>query len=98
MIAQKLWIDRNNCFYEIDQGNEMQDINGALTREYETGIGNIPSGYTHLVHSNLDTLLSQDPVTKQKWLESLWSARESQSGSQLHYDPEIRHNTFFIRN
>ena len=42
----------------------MQDINGALTREYETGIGNIPSGYTHLVHSNLDTLLSQDPVTK----------------------------------
>ena len=97
MIAWKLWSDRNRCLHEIDHGNEIQDINRVLTAKYGAGLENLPSQYADLVCSNLDTLLLHDPSTKQKWLASIWSAREKHSGLQLHHDPEVKHNNFFLR-
>ena len=97
MIAWKLWSDRNHCLHETDQGREIQDINQAVTMEYRTGIANLPSHYAHLFWSTLDILLSYDLATKQKWLASIWSARENHSGLQLHRDPGNQHNHFFLR-
>ena len=57
----------------------------------------LTSKYAHLFTSNLDTLLTQDAATKKKWLVTVWSARENQSGVLTHRDPNIPHNNFFLR-
>jgi len=97
MIAWKLWSDRNHCLHETDQGIEIQEINKILTEEYKSGLGTLPSQYSHLFRSTLATLLSHDRSIKQKWLASIWSARERHSDSQLYRDPESPHNNFFLR-
>ncbi len=97
MIAWKLWSDRNHCLHETDQGIEIQVINKILTEEYKSGLGTLPSQYAHLFRSTLATLSSHDRFIKQKWLASIWSARERHSDSQLYCDPESPHNSFFLR-
>ena len=97
MIAWKLWSDRNHCLHETDQGIEIQEINKVLTEEYKSGLGTLPSQYSHLFCSTLATLLSHDHFIKQKRLASIWSARERHSDSQLHCEPEAQHNNFFQR-
>ena len=97
MIAWKMWRDRNHCLHETEQSEEMQDINEALTKEHEQGISGLPSTYAHLFTSHINTLLQQDPDKKKKWLATVWSARENQSGTLTHRDPTIPYNNFYLR-
>ena len=60
MIAWKMWTDRNRCLHETEQGEEIQHINEAITREYELGKSALSSKYTHLFTSNLNPLLTQE--------------------------------------
>ena len=92
MIAWKLWSDRNHCLYETEQGIEIQEVNKVLTEEYKSGLGTLPSQYSHPFCSTLSTLLSHDRFIKQKWLASMWSAREGHSDLQLNCEPEAQHS------
>ena len=97
MIVWKLWIDRNHCLHQTNQGIEQHDINNALIREYTIGIGDLPSQYAHLLQFNLETLLSKNIATKQRCLASIWSAKENHCDSQLYRNPAVQHNNFFLR-
>ena len=68
MIAWKMWTDRNRRLHETEQGEEIQHMNEAITREYEVGRSTLTSKYAYLITSNLDTLLTQDVATKKKKL------------------------------
>ena len=76
---------------------KVEKIADLFVDDTATGIANLPSQYSHLFRSTLDRLLSYDLATKQKWLASIWSARENHSGLQLHRDPGNQHNYFFLR-
>ena len=66
MIAWKMWTNRNQCLHETQQGEEIQHINEAITREYEVGRGALTSKYAHIFTSNLDKLLTQDAAIRKK--------------------------------
>lgn len=72
----------------------MQDIDADISTEWERGLDNLSLRYAHLFSGSLLKCLKLPPHDKQRWLTSVWSARDAVNGgiqvydrtSQLHYD------------
>ena len=80
-----LWKHRNKQVHDREGKSihtiEQEDLDKAITHEWDKGINNLPDQYDNLFQNNIEQRLSNTIDRKRQWLASVWTARERQNGN-----------------
>ena len=86
-IIKTLW-EHQNTQVHARNGNtihitEQNDLNKAITHEWETGLGDLPPSYSSLFSKSAEHHLQDTYQRQRQWLASVWLAKE-RCNSNLH--------------
>ena len=79
-IIQSHWIHRNQCLHETEalaRLSGVDDLKTAIAREYELGLGELPSVYTSYFIPPLAFILDKPTTYIRRWFLVVRSGRES---------------------
>jgi hypothetical protein len=84
-----MWEQRNNLLHgagdKVHQTTQ-HTIDIDIQSEWDRGLDDLPLQYAHLFTGNVQRSLQLSTNDKQRWLTSVWAARDSLNGGIQIYD------------
>jgi hypothetical protein len=79
----EMWTHRNQLLHGAGDrihSSTLATIDTDIHSEWKRGIDTLPLRYVHLFSGKLEKILQLSPQDKQRWLTSIWAARDKQNG------------------